>query len=88
MFLSGVSQLSVNSEQTQALFESWGAAYHPTVGKWVQDSKGVLRIIGDDGVLQANGLRLCGAGQSAYIFWWDNAPYLNCPVAEFKIVPL
>lgn len=88
MFLPGVSQLVVNSEETQALFDTWGPAYHSTVGKWVQDSNGLLRIIGDDGVLQANGLRLCGVGQSVYSFWWDDVPYLNCPVAEFKIVAL
>lgn len=88
MFFPGVSQISVNSEESQALFESWGPTYHPTVGKWVQDSKGVLRIIGDDGVLQANGLRLCGVGASAYMFWWDDVPYMNCPVAEFKVVAL
>lgn len=88
MFINGVSRITVNSEETQALFESWGVGFHPTVGKWVQDSKGVLRIIDDDGVLQANGLRLCGLDKSAYSFWWDDIPYLNCAVAEFKIVPL
>ncbi|KAL0630729.1 hypothetical protein Q9L58_010421 [Maublancomyces gigas] len=88
MFFSGVSQVVVNPEETQALFESWGPGYHPTVGKWVQDSKNVLRLINDDGVLQPNGLRLCGVGASGYSFWWDDVPYLNCPVAEFRIVPL
>lgn len=88
MFFSGVSQLVFNPEETQALFETWGPGYHPVVGKWVQDSKGVLRLIGDNGVLQANGLRICGVGASAYSFWWDDVPYLNCPVAEFKVVPI
>lgn len=88
MFFSGVSQVVVNPEETQALFESWGPGYHPTVGKWVQDSKNILRLINDDGVLQPNGLRLCGVGASGYSFWWDDVPYLNCPVAEFRIVPL
>lgn len=85
---AGVTQISVNSEESQALFQSWGPGYYPTVGKWVQDSKGVLRLIGADGTLQANGLRLCGQGKGAYAFWWDDVPYMNCPVAEFKVVPL
>lgn len=87
MFLPGASQVSVNSEQSQALFESWGPGFHPTVDKWVQDSNGVLRLITDD-VLQANGLRLCGIDTSVYTFLWDDVPYVNCPVAEFKVVPL
>lgn len=88
MFLPGVSSVVVNSEAWQATLESWGPAYHPTVGKFVQDSKGILRLINDSGVLQPNGLRICGVGASTYQFWWDDVPYLPCPVAEFRIVPL
>lgn len=88
MFFSPVSQVVVNSEESQALFESWIAGYHPTVRKWVQDCKNDLRLINDDRVLQPNRLRLCGVGASVYHFWWDDVPYLNCPVAEFCIVPL
>lgn len=57
-------------------------------GKWVQDSNGLLRHLGEDGVVEPNGLRLCGVSTSVYAFWWDDVPYLNCAVAEFKVVPL
>lgn len=88
MFLPAVSQVVVNSEEWQATLESWGPSFHPTVGKFVQDSNQILRLIGDDGQLQPNGLRICGGGETFYDFWWDDVPYLPCPVAEFKIVPL
>lgn len=84
----GVDTVVFNSEERQAQLTSWGPDYFPTVDKWVQNSNGLLRLVGGDGAVRPNGLRLCGLGQSAYIFWWDNVPYLNCPVAEFRIVPL
>lgn len=85
MFLPGVSGLVVNSEEWQATLETWGPSYHPVVGKFVQDSNQILRLIGDDdGQLKPNGLRICNGG----VFWWDDVPYLPCPVAEFRIVPL
>lgn len=54
----------------------------------MQDGSGLLRHLGEDGVVEPNGLRLCGVSTSVYAFWWDDVPYLNCAVAEFKVVPL
>lgn len=79
-FLEGVAQLRVETALRQAQFNA-------TVGEWVQDAQGVLRIVGEAGVLP-NGLRLCGVERSVYSFWWDSFPYLNCPVAEFRVVAL
>lgn len=86
MFLPGVSQLVVNSEEFQATLTSWGPAYLPTVDKFVQDSNNILRLV-KNGVVQPNGLRICGTG-GGYAFWWDDVPYMPCPVAQFRIVPL
>lgn len=83
MFFSGVSQVSFNSEETQALFESWGPGYHPVVSKFVQNSEKLLRLIDSNGEVQ-NGLRICSGGA----FWWDDVPYMPCPIAHFRIVPL
>lgn len=83
-----MSELRIYSEEFQATLESWGPGYHPTVGTWVVDANGVLRLLDANGALKPNGVRLCGVGTSAYILWWDDVPYLNCPVVEFKVVPL
>lgn len=88
MIRPGVSQVSVNPEETQATFESWGPAYHPTVSTWVQDSNNILRLIDDNGQLRTNGLRLCSVATNIFVFWWDDIPYLPCPVADFRIVAL
>lgn len=85
MFTSGVSQVSVIPEESQAIYDREGTNFH--VAKFVQNSNNMLRFVGPKGELQ-NGLRLCGMGQGAYMFWWDDVPYMNCPVAEFRIVPL
>lgn len=55
------------------------------MGKWVQDSKSVLRQIWDDGV---HWLRQCSVGSSVASSWWHDVANLNSPVAEFKFVPL
>lgn len=87
MFLPGVSTMSFAAEEWQATLTSWGWGYIPTVDKFVQDSNGMLRLV-TDGVLQPNGVRICPSGGAGYVFWWDDAPYLPCPVAEFRVVPL
>lgn len=58
-----------------------------TIGKFVQNSDHMLRLINDGGYLPS-GLKLCGAPPSVIEFWWDNFPYLNCPDVQFRIVPL
>lgn len=58
------------------------------VGRWVQDSNGVLHLLDADGALVRNGLRICGTERTTYQFWWDPFPYIDCPVAQFKIIPL
>lgn len=60
---------------------------HPILSDWVQDDKGILRII-VNGVLQENGIRICGSGTSEYLFWWMDSPYATCPTAELRVVPL
>lgn len=80
--------LRLYSEEFQATLESWGWAYHPTVATWVQDGRGVLRLLDAEGRVKPNGVRLCGVGTSAYVLWWDEVPYLNCAVVEFKVVLL
>lgn len=86
-----VAALVVRSEAQQTAIELGSAKdwyLRAIPGKWVQDSNGLLRHLDEDGVIQPNGLRLCGVESSVYGFWWDDVPYMNCPVAEFKIVPL
>lgn len=78
--------ISFESEAIQEYLSTWPPLYHPIVGTWVQDSNHVLRLIDDEGVLEPNSIRLCNRG--SYEFWWSNSTRLDCPVAEFKIVPL
>lgn len=55
-------------------------------GRFVQNSMGMLRVVGPDGELQ-NGLGIDGMGRSAYTFWWEGVRYTQ-PNAELRIVPL
>lgn len=54
--------------------------------RFVQNSMGMLRVVGPDGELQ-NGLGIDGMGRSAYTFWWEGVRYTQ-PNAELRIVPL
>lgn len=86
-FLPGGATLQLVSEQFQTVLDSWGPGYHPTVDTWVQDSRGTLRLLGADGVLRPNALKLCGKGAAAYLMRWDEL-YDVCPELELKVVPL
>lgn len=83
-FFPGVSQLFVYPEDFQASLVSQGTP--ATVAKFVQDSQNTLRLVSADGVLQPNGLRVCGQASNDYVFHWDDVPYIDCPVAQFRIV--
>lgn len=42
---------------------------------------GLMPLI-TDGVVPSNGIRIC----LKVVFWWDDVPYMPCPVAEFQVV--
>lgn len=86
MFFGALDRLAVHSEQDQATFAAGGLKF--TVGTWVQDASGNLRLIGADGVLQPNRLKLCGEPGITYQFWWDTVSYLGCPEASFRVVAM
>lgn len=86
MASAGVGMISVQSEESQALYDSWGPEYHHIVGKFVQNSNKMLRLVADNGEL-VNCLQIDGTGASAYTFWWDMMHYAPAN-AEFRIVPL
>lgn len=90
VLMPGVSEIEVMSETLQELNSKRAARDHVTVGKWVQDSNGMLRLLDAKGALVNNGLRICSVFTDGglFQFWWDPIPYLDCAVAEFKIVPL
>lgn len=67
---------------------AWKPTFVITLGRWVQDSDGLLHLLDADGALVRNGLRLCGTERQTYQFWWDPFPYIDCPVTQFKIIPL
>lgn len=79
---SDVQQVAVKSEEVLAGLGQW----HAVVGEFVQNSESMLRLVGADGGVK-NGLKICG-DTLGYTFWWDDVPYLECPVAELRVVPL
>lgn len=72
---------------TTAVISAQGQAVLGSVAdRFVQNSRGMLRVVGPDGELQ-NGLGIDGMGRSAYTFWWEGVRYTQ-PNAELRIVSL
>lgn len=88
MFFPFVSQTRFISDDRRAGYEllvpTFGQAYHAVIGPWVQDSDGIVRILGSDGEVEKNKLKLCELDE----FWWDDAPYLGCPLVKLRIVAI
>lgn len=86
-FVPSSTALQIVSEQFQAVLETWGPDWHPTVDTWVQDAKGTLRLKDANGVVRPNGFRICGEGSAAYVPKWDELAR-DCVTLEFKVVAL